>query len=348
MLIINIIFKHNATDTYSGTSVNLELSSVIVTFRKQFISTFPFSTLIEDLKHGATLDLTPWLSRFRFRDIIMILCFLLIFAVLMFKLKDKKFAVRELIFIFFAGLCLMVFPSVLISITEKYQAELEWGSGYLLNYLQNFGLAMILLSIFLLIIRNAGSKARIAVFAIIAVISVPMLLGQQAESRIAVENRYLSTGYCRDTSVAAIRSGVLDDVTDDDVLFGTSGCTFDYAESKQFYTFAAKRYINAKESSLFISELAAEYGVKSEYNLTDGFYAATTYADDAGGYTMVGKCVYVKSNSSNDWFEKIQVTNPKMYVTGEIPYDYSSWKLVKSCKSGNLYEYSGTLEFPLN
>ncbi len=43
------------------------------------------------------------------------------------------------------GMIVWLTPALVIAISAKYQAELDWGTGYLPRYLQNFGLVLVIL-----------------------------------------------------------------------------------------------------------------------------------------------------------------------------------------------------------
>ena len=348
MLFMNFYMRNAvANESYSGTTINLDLAAVGATFLKQFISTFPFAGFIISLLTGEEWDKHLWLSQLKPIDIIMILIFIVILIIAIFVIKYNFLKTRTLIFTVLSGLCLMVFPSLIIAVTEKYQSELEWGRGYLPNYIQSFGLVLIILSIFIFITRNLHTKGKIISAAIVILISVPMLLGQQAEARLDVESKYIDFGYGRDTAINAIKSGVLDGLDSDDYLFGTSNWRFDYEESRQFYTYAAKRYINAKESYELVPFLYSEYGEAEQYNSLNNIYVSTTFADSSGGFTMIGKCVSVTPDKDYAGFESIYVENPVLYVTGSVSLDYSDWKYIKSSNNGAVYEYTGQYQFPL-
>lgn len=349
MLLMNFYMRISvANEAYSGTTVNLDFNAVRTTFLKQLVSTFPFAGFLFSLSHGEEWDKHLWLSQLKSFDIIMVLIFIILLIIAIFVIKYNSLKMRTLIFTVLSGLCLMVFPSMIIAITEKYQLELEWGRGYLPNYIQSFGLVLIILSIFLSITTNLHTKGKIISTVIVILLSVPMLLGQQAEAHIDVESKYTELGYNRDTAINAIQAGVLDELDSDNYLFGTSRCPFDYSETRQFYTFAAKRYINAKESYELIPFLYSEYGESDCYNSLNNIYVSTTYANSSGGYTMVGKCVSITLDKEHAGFESIYVENPVLYVTGSIPLEYSDWKYIQSSNNGDIYEYTEQYQFPLN
>lgn len=350
MLFMNFYMRTAfASDSYGGTTINLDLTAIVVTFFKQLISTFPFAGFFFGLASGDVWDKHLWLNVLKPVDLLMILIFIALLVIAVFVIKYNYLETKTIIFTLLSGLCLMVFPSIIIAITEKYQLELEWGRGYLPNYIQSFGLVLIILSIFILITRNFNNKGKLITTIIVILISVPMLLGQQAQARIDVESKYNDLGYNRDTAMNAIKAGLLDELDSDDYLFGTSGCPFDYSESRQFYTFAAKRYINAKESYELVPFLHSKYGEADCYNsIDDNTYVSTTYANSDGGYTMIGKCTSVTPTADYSGFESIYVENPKLYVTGSIPLDYANWTYIGSSNNGTIYQLTGQYEFPLN
>ena len=121
---------------------------------------------------------------------------------------------------------------------------------------------------------------------------IPVLLGEQAQARIDVQRLYNENGYCRDTAMDAVSAGLIDDVGNDDVLFGLSDNIFDYMETEQFYTFAAKRHIHGYESYKLADYLTQHYDTGDmEYAIINpaDIYIADTFANSDGGYTITGK-----------------------------------------------------------
>jgi hypothetical protein len=70
------------------------------------------------------------------------------------------------------GLILWLVPPVLISVSAKYQSELYLGRGYITLYVQNFGLATILYSMYYFIRSEYLKKGLILILFIIIFINL--------------------------------------------------------------------------------------------------------------------------------------------------------------------------------
>jgi hypothetical protein len=70
------------------------------------------------------------------------------------------------------GLILWLVPPVLISVSAKYQSELYLGRGYITLYIQNFGLATILYSLYYFIRSEYLKKGLILILFIIIFINL--------------------------------------------------------------------------------------------------------------------------------------------------------------------------------
>ncbi len=349
MLVMNVVMRmYFAGSSYNGTTINLDIEVVGVTFFKQLVSTFPFAGLIYSINAGGEWDVKLWLDNLNFTDIFMVILFITIMVIVVINIKKKDISLRSLVFLLFTGLSLMIFPSLLIAVTEKYQQELIWGKGHLVNYIQNFGLAILVTSLIVIVLRKCNKVCSIIFTSLLLIIYVPVLIGQQAQARVDLEIVYNVYGYKRDIALNAVKDGVLDEVGSDDKLFGYSSSIFDNAETRQFYTFASKRYIQGFEANQFVGYLKESYGVKEFYDNIDNVYVADTFANKNGAYTIVGKCYGVAMDISQEVCSNIYVVNPRIYVSGVVPFDYSEWSEIKVTENGTLYEYDGVIEMPYN
>ncbi len=347
MLIMNVLVRifANSDAAYDGTSVNLSLKAIAVTFLKQVYATFPLARFIRDVVTGERGSMREMLASLSIRDIVMVALFVVLLAVFIRLIERERFRSTSNVFVFFTGLSLLVFPALLISFMQKYQEELYWGFGQISSYIQNFGLALILLSIYMLIIMRTSDRGRNIALTVTIIIAIPLMLLQQMNARVDVAYKYSIYGYCRDTALAAAKDGVLDDVGTGDYLFGTSDYIFDLMETKSFYTFAAKREIEGIESTATAATLANNLGAGSRYDLTnvnDNYFAAYTYADASGGYTLVGKVDSV-TLSGSDTVDDMILSNINVYITGDTTFDTSGWTLVNQTTTAAMYSYTGSM-----
>lgn len=350
MLGLNLLFRLKSSQvSYDGISVILKPKAVITTFFKQLYSTFPFSGFFADRFNGQPWSKRTWLAELGWQDIIMIIIFTILTYIIIKRIIAEKDKIKSINFTLFMGLSLMVFPSLIMAFMAKYQTELYWGRGHLSNYVQNFGLCLVLLSI-VLVIQIKGNKILRNVFTgLFIILGIPFLLGQEMEARIDVEFRYLHYGYCRDTVLMAATHGIFDEIETNDILFGTSNYIYDNNQTKSFYTFAAKKEIQAFEKAQIIPMLTEEFGSQTTYDLTNTsqeYFAVTTYADSVGGYVFIGKIHSINICEDGSSYSNIYIINPNLYITGAPTFNLNDWKIIEQGKDGCLYTYEGILELP--
>lgn len=142
-LLIVVWLKVNVPDTgavYSGLQSNLALDDMWSLFVRQVFATLPFSNL-----YGQVAIPQILFHRFTLMPFVSVAIGLITVGLLVFS-KGKTPAALSAInprYVFFL-LLLMVVPALFILPSSKYQRELQFGTGYLPVYIQNFGTATLL------------------------------------------------------------------------------------------------------------------------------------------------------------------------------------------------------------
>ena len=345
MLYGNYWFRTNAaTIGYDGISINFDIEKIVLTFVKQCYSTIPFANLIAARIQNAGYSTKILLSKFRVRDIVMIILYLAIIITVYILINKKLKDIKNLKFVFFTGCALYVFPGLLISFVGRYQ-DMYWGEGHLSNYIQSFGLLLILITIIIKIFRNSKPNVKRVMAIILVCISVGVLLGQQMEARASVEYRYQIYGYPRDNVTAACKMGLMDDVEQSNIVFATSGYIFDQIDTSGLYTVAAKRHIQVMSHGQIVSILNEKYGLKSLYQLdneSENIYAVTSYAEADYGYAIVGRCTKVVLDKAEVNAISIIVESPLIYINNRESIDTSKWELIKQDGNESIYRMNNT------
>jgi len=345
MLYGNYWFRTNAaTIGYDGISINFDIEKIVLTFVKQCYSTIPFANLIAARIQNAGYSTKILLSKFRVRDIVMIILYLAIMITVYILINKKIKDIKNLKFVFFTGCSLFVFPGLLISFVGRYQ-DMYWGEGHLSNYIQSFGLLLILLTIIIKIFRNSKPNVKKVMAIILVCISAGVLLGQQMEARASVEYRYQIYGYSRDNVTAACKMGLMDDVEQSNLVFATSGYIFDQIDTSGLYTVAAKKHIQVVSHGQIVSILKEKYGLKSIYQLdneSENFYAVTSYAEADYGYAIVGRCTKVVLDKAEVNAISIIVESPLIYINNRESIDTSKWELIKQDGNESIYRMNNT------
>ena len=340
MLYGNYWFRTNASAIgYDGITINFDVKKIALAFLKQCYSTIPFANLAASKMHHAGYSIRTLLSEFRVRDIIMVILYIAIMITVYILIEKKIKDIKNLKFVFFIGCSLFVFPGILIAFVSRYQ-NMSWGEGHLSNYIQSFGLLLILVTIIIKILKNSKPKMKKIIAIILVCISVGVLLLQQMEARASVEYKYQIYGYSRDNVTAACKMGVLDDIEQKNLVFAASGYIFDQIDTSGLYTVAAKRHIQAVAHGEIIGVLNEKFGSKPSYQLeneTERFYAVTSYADASGGYVIVGKCIKVALDNTKEHVISMTVESPLIYIKNRENIDTSNWELVKQEGNESIY-----------
>jgi len=345
MLYGNYWFRTNAaTIGYDGISINFNIEKIVLTFMKQCYSTIPFANLVAARIQNAGYSTRILLSKFRVRDIVMIILYFAIMITVYILINKKLKDIKNLKFVFFIGCALFVFPGLLISFVGRYQ-DMYWGEGHLSNYIQSFGLLLILITIIIKILRNSKPNVKKVMTIILVCISAVVLLGQQMEARASVDYRYQIYGYPRDNVTAACKMGLMDDVEQSNVVFASSGYIFDQLDTSGLYTVAAKRHIQVVSHGEMVSILNEKYGLKSIYQLeneSENFYAVTSYAEANYGYAIVGRCTKVVLDKAKENTISIIVESPLIYINNRESIDTSKWELIKKDGNESIYRMNNT------
>jgi len=340
MLYGNYWFRTNAVAIgYDGISINFDIKKIVFAFLKQCYSTIPFANFAAARMHNAGYSTRTLLSEFRMRDIVMVALYLAIMITVYLLINKRIKDIKNLKFVFFSGCSLFVFPGLLISFVIRYQ-NMSWGEGHLSNYIQSFGLLLILVTIIIQILRNTKPKLKNIIIIILVCISAIVLLGQQMEARASVEYRYQIYGYPRDNVTAACKMGLLDDVEQKNLVFTASGYIFDQIDTSGLYTVAAKRHIQAISHNQIVTILNEKYGAKSIYQLeeeAETFYAVTSYAEADYGYAIAGKCTKVVLDKANENVISMIVESPLIYINNRENIDTSQWELIKQNGNESIY-----------
>lgn len=349
MLYGNYWFRTNAAEIgYDGIAINFNLDKIFITFLKQCYSTLPFAKLVViKLTNGDDIySVRTLLASLRLRDALMILIYLFLIITVVIILDKKIKDVKNLKFVFFTGISLFLFPACLISLMTKYQNELAWGDGHLSNYIQNFGLLLIITTFVILVLRKCNPNVKKIISILLICTSVGVLIGQEMDGRASVEYRQQIYGYPRENVERACAMGITADVGSGDYVFAMTDYIFDQIDVTGLYTRASQKYVPTLSKSQIYTTLSQQYGIRGTYDFESSeeqsFYAVTSYGDANYGYAILGKCTKIVMDLSIQETSSIVIENPLVYVYNRESIDTSKWELLKQNKLGALYRMKDT------
>jgi hypothetical protein len=202
--------RKNAVNSLSSYEINLNPSEVMSTFAIQLLGTFPTLRFYEPIP----------LAVFE----LLILSLLLIFTALVIwgsklhaESKTAEEYRRSFVWIIPIGLSMIVFPSLLISISERWQLALESGLPYISVYLQQLGAALVIAVIFSHLNIKDITKSYIVIVSLVLACGTFIL----NSTILSPEGRYASSnmigvefGWDRETLGDSLMSGKMDKYID--------------------------------------------------------------------------------------------------------------------------------------
>lgn len=140
--LIFIKYNLNGDPLYPGLQPDFNFNEVSRTFLIQLKGSLPLKTLFH-----RDINFLELKSIFSNNKIILFLLFSVSFCTLIYykNIEKIKFKLSFYFFIF----CLIVFPAVFISISDKYQTQLNETNYYIAVYIQIIGIALLIYSLFL-------------------------------------------------------------------------------------------------------------------------------------------------------------------------------------------------------
>ncbi len=133
---------------------------------------------------------------------------------------------------FWAGICLLLFPAVLIMPSVKYQEFARPGNGYLPVYLQNMGTAMLLALLIQVLLSSSKCMGRYIGLALVSILLLVVPITFANNCRVVAKQNY-DVYYPSLALEKALDDGLLDGVAEHDVIWLASnyhwGGTANYA-----------------------------------------------------------------------------------------------------------------------
>lgn len=218
-LIVNLIVRHNASADYAGSSPNFDIVSIVRTFLMQCSATLGLGDAFSEF---IQYNIWYWISFTKeYVGLLQILTYIAFFAAILFVLfKVKDIEHKKLTGILWFGIVLIVFPAMIIGVSSRYQEEIYWFQGYIPEYIQSWGLALIAAVIVMSIGEKLKNKRKLYIaFNLVAAMGFSMVFvfdNIVGASSVVDINSFYQNHY--DTMQDSIDAGLLDDIGLDYVL----------------------------------------------------------------------------------------------------------------------------------
>ena len=358
MGIVNVILKMNAQiGTYDGISVNLQIKPIIITLLKQCSTCFPVGRYICcALKHVEPYsDLLPFtlkeiVQQVKILDVITILLYIAIFLMVerwFFKQWNEREDTDKLLIL--VGGCLFILPGMLIAVSVKYQDLLGWCSGHLPAYMQSFGVAILVLGLYGLILKKCkGKNSSVVIRYGCLSLAIVIILINQISGRVIVEYMNQYRKYPQENIAAAARDGLFDELkgNENTRLFGTTSYLYDVNSSRSFYTRFTKSNMFAAPRQDIVDIACENMNNDNVCELSSldekEYFAIFNMADRRSGAIILGKCIEVEVNENQTDFSHVWIQNPNVYVHGDYDAEICDNRtLIKEGKDYKIYELEG-------
>jgi len=210
--------KNTPSAAYEGTAINLHLVPFAKTLLLQLYSTLPMSYFISNPSQIDNHNLRGILSGIDVTDYLAIFIFVMLSYYLLNRINDT----RKSSLLIWLGMPFVLIPAALISLTVKYQRELQQagpGMGYIHVYSQYFGGLLIALGILLYLVRKtAVGKQRVALYSVIIILTSMMMLLNKQSNRAVVDISNIDLHFRREALALALKDDILQSVPENSRL----------------------------------------------------------------------------------------------------------------------------------
>lgn len=328
---IYIYFSINATAEYQGISFNLDIGRIIVTFIKQVIAAFPVvphSYLIFDQQWNYHFNINNAINNITILDITTATIFTCILILFYNRYKDENVSVKSRRFLIFLSILLVVCPSLIISVSMKYQQGLIWGLGYLTIYITRFGLLLLgffayekIISFF----KKGFLRTTAQVIAVCALIIVHLFSLQGNRNVLYHKNQ---TTHVRLIAEEAINAGLLSGIPENSIVYlGNIWYDFPSFSRNKIFSEACAAKVTTDTMRSFIAASYKNTGAPRTYLYGDHsvyYFHFNKFLSNIG-YAFSGKINTLSVDEKN--ITEMTAENFKLYYSGEecAAIDISVW-----------------------
>jgi len=208
-VLARFIWRETSATGYIGTKFNFNIAAILRTFYLQLGSAIPLSYYLGNPSRIFNHTISYLLLNFKLLYGLIMSIFTIAYVNLSkrvrFEIEWKNFVIPGIIF--------FLFPAFLISLSDKYQQELNrygFGMGYLPVYIEYFGLLMIFAGSLLLLLKSTES-ARVRKFiSFILLISLNLILLVNLESNsVVVDKANIDLFYRRTALEHSLENNIL-------------------------------------------------------------------------------------------------------------------------------------------
>ncbi len=328
---IYIYFSINATADYQGIHFSLDIRKIIVTFVKQVIAAFPVvphAYRIFDQQWNFRFDINNAINSITILDIVTAIAFISLIIVLYNRNRNEVVTVKSKRFLLWLSVLLIVCPSLVISVSMKYQQGLTWGLGYLTIYMTRFGLLLLGFFAYEAIIsrfKKGFLRTAVNILVVIMLISVNLFSTQGNRNVLYHKNQ---TTHVRLIAEEGINAGLLNEIPDGSIIYlGNIWYDFPSFSRNNIFREACGANVTTDTMRSFINTSFKNTGGPRTYLYQDHsvYYFHFNKFLSNSGYAFSGKINTLSIDEKN--ITEMTAENFKLFYSGEecSAIDISVW-----------------------
>jgi hypothetical protein len=207
LLGIVLVLRAGAHVESPSYTANYAIGDVSETFAKQFTSAIPLSYP----SFGANYFPTTWSTG---PMVSIILLSIVAAGILFTTLRKVSMTRRDGAMLFVTGMGMWVLPSLVVAITKGWQEQVNWGAGYVSEYVGYFGFAMsaTVLVTGIAQVRNVLPKAINLALVLVLATGTGLLLGVTKQNNLATVESWEPFRYPRDVFERSVERGAFSGV----------------------------------------------------------------------------------------------------------------------------------------
>lgn len=350
--IANVVARLLASGEYDGATPNFSLTKIGMTFLKQCTGALGFGAAWIDCLQ---CDKEFWFAFVRDNvgriKLFTYVMFFVAFLYVVLFLKDK--IENRLTGMVWMGAVLIVMPSLLISISVKYQREVDWFSGYIPAYFGSWGIAILAAVLIITLGRKINNKKLFVVFNVAAAMFFTCMFAfDNIVGEYSVQDVNVFYQNDVDTMEDSIQAGILDDI-DMKYVLDTSYST--YTLDPGYAHRAYSTWLKRKNRIYGWDDVYADKGENAELNdfydemQADGFKIINHLAN---WYVVLADCNDLKLYLEDDGYDYdaysrnidifIYSDRPQQFICkdkdgNKLQVELSDSDKIKTSKTGSVY-----------
>jgi hypothetical protein len=305
-ILLNVWIRHGSNGVYAGIRIHAG-AQFWTAFKAQWMSGLPLSYyLFSADRQDSISDL---LKSLNIKQIALAgSLFTLAAGSFVGLLENLKINKKTGIMLFFSSFVLTVWPALLIALSEKYQAIIQPGRGYIPVYFQYLGLGFLLLGLLGLIentFQNSQLKLKLNILlagSLALVLTLATLLDWNSVK--SLNEKYSNH---RNLVENALRHSFLNALPAESFL----------VEKENLWNSADFYQLNANQSLGGVIDIYDHKKLKSENNK----YLLWSYnlPHSQSGFVILGKITNIQFHNGNKFIypEKIELASPKIFIAAK-------------------------------